>query len=188
MKKKQKKYKPASNTIPKKELKTSSQNPQKNNITIFIVLAITFIAYIPVLNAGFVNWDDPDYVTNNPMIKNIADLEMIFTRPIQGNYHPLTILSLALNYLISGLHPWSYHLLNLILHLFNCFLVFRLTMILSRNNSIIAFTTSLLFGIHPMHAESVAWVSERKDLLYSLFFLAGLIFYTRYVDTRSKKQ
>jgi len=90
MKKKQKKYKPASNTITKKELKTSSQNPQKNNVTIFILLAITFIAYIPVLNAGFVNRDDPDYVTNNPMIKNISDLENIFTRPIQGNYHPLT--------------------------------------------------------------------------------------------------
>jgi len=57
-------------------------------------------------------------------------------------------------------------------------------MILSRNNSIIAFTTSLLFGIHPMHVESVAWVSERKDILYCLFFLAGLISYTRYVDTR----
>jgi len=74
-------------------LKTSSQNPQKNNVTIFIVLAITFIAYIPVLNAGFVNWDDPDYLTNNPMIKNISDLENIFTRPIQGNYHPLTVKS-----------------------------------------------------------------------------------------------
>ena len=105
MKKKQKKYKPASNTITKKELKTSSQNPQKNNVSIFIVLAITFIAYIPVLNAGFVNWDDPDYVTNNPMIKNISDLENIFTRPIHGNYHLLTVLSLALNYFISGLHP-----------------------------------------------------------------------------------
>jgi len=57
-------------------------------------------------------------------------------------------------------------------------------MIPSRNNSIIAFTTSLLFGIHPMHVESVAWVSERKDILYCLFFLAGLISYTRYVDTR----
>ena len=105
MKKKQKKYKPASNTITKKELKTLSPNLQKNNVAIFIILAVTFIAYIPVLNAGFVNWDDPDYVTNNPMIKNISDLEIIFTRPIQGNYHPLTVLSLALNYFISGLHP-----------------------------------------------------------------------------------
>jgi tetratricopeptide (TPR) repeat protein len=61
-------------------------------------------------------------------------------------------------------------------------------MILSRNNLIIAFTTSLLFGIHPMHVESVAWISERKDVLYSLFFLAGLISYTRYIDKGSKKQ
>jgi len=79
---KQKKYKSASNTITKKELKTLSPNLQKNNVAIFIILAVTFIAYIPVLNAGFVNWDDQDYVTNNPMIKNISDLEIIFTRPI----------------------------------------------------------------------------------------------------------
>jgi len=188
MKKKQKKYNQLSNTITKKELKTPSQYSPQNNTALFIILAITFIAYIPVLNAGFVNWDDPDYVINNPIIKNISDLEIIFTKPIQGNYHPLTVLSLALNYFISGLHPWSYHLLNLILHLFNCVLVFKFTMILSRNNLIIAFTTSLLFGVHPMHVESVAWVSERKDILYCLFFLAGLISYTRYVDTRSKKQ
>ena len=70
-----------------------------------LILIVTFIIYIPALSAGFVNWDDPDYVTNNPMIKNISDLENIFTRPIHGNYHPLTVLSLALNYFISGLHP-----------------------------------------------------------------------------------
>jgi tetratricopeptide (TPR) repeat protein len=188
MKKKQKKYKPQANTTRKKEGIPLREPSQNSTFALFIILVFTFIAYIPALKAGFVNWDDPDYVSNNLMIKNISNLEMIFTKPIQGNYHPLTVLSLAVNYSISGLNAWSYHLFNLLFHLFNCFLVFRLALILSRNNLIIAFTTSLLFGIHPMHVESVAWVSERKDVLYSLFFLAALISYTKYVDSDSKKQ
>jgi protein O-mannosyl-transferase len=98
------------------------------------------------------------------------------------------MISLALNYAISGDNAWSYHVLNLLLHLINCFLVFRLTYLLSTKNLIIAFTTAILFGIHPMHVESVAWISERKDVLYGLFFLAGLISYTKYVDTSSRKQ
>src|SRR5580765_4347601 len=152
------------------------------------ILGVTFIAFIPALKAGFVNLDDGDYVTNNPLLKNISDLKSLLTTPVQGNYHPLTMLSLSLNYLISGENAWSYHLFNIIFHIINCFLVFRLAMLLSKNNTVIAFTTAMLFGIHPMHVESVAWVSERKDVLYSLFFLAGLICYTRYSDTNSRKQ
>ena len=188
MKKKAKKHKHQPGAAIAKEARLTPVLQQKSKLAVFIILAFTFVAYIPALKAGFVNWDDPDYVSNNPMLKDISNLEMIFTRPIQGNYHPLTVISLIFNYLISGFDAWSYHLLNLLLHLANCFLVFRLTMILSRNNLIIAITTSLLFGIHPMHVESVAWVSERKDVLYSLFFLLGLISYTRYVDSGSKKQ
>src|SRR5215204_2819253 len=188
MKKKVKKYKPQSSTETKKVKAASVRFHPKTYTALLIILIVTFIAYIPSLKAGFVNWDDPDYVSGNPMIKDISNLKMIFTRPIQGNYHPLTVLSLAINYSISGLDAWSYHLFNLLFHLFNCYLVFRLSMLLSRNNLIIAFTTSLLFGIHPMHVESVAWISERKDVLYGLFFLAGLISYTKYVDSNSRKQ
>jgi tetratricopeptide (TPR) repeat protein len=186
MKKKVKKYKPQPET--KKVKAASVRSHPKTYTALLIILIVTFIAYIPSLKAGFVNWDDPDYVSGNPMIKDISNLKMIFTTPIQGNYHPLTVFSLAINYSISGLDAWSYHLFNLLFHLFNCYLVFRLGMILSRNNLIIAFTTSLLFGIHPMHVESVAWISERKDVLYGLFFLAGLISYTKYVDSNSRKQ
>jgi tetratricopeptide (TPR) repeat protein len=187
MKKKQKKYKPQSSGAGKKQAAKHPRSPQTNALALLIILVLTCIVYIPVLSAGFVNWDDPDYVTDNPIIKDFSNLEMMFTRPVQGNYHPLTMLTLALNYSFSGFEPWSYHVFNLIFHLVNCFLVFRLAMVLSGNNLIIAFTTSLLFGIHPMHVESVAWVSERKDVLYSLFFLAGLISYTKYVDTDSRK-
>src|ERR1051325_9147161 len=97
--------------------------------------------------------------------------------PVSLNYHPLTILSLAVNYHFSKLAPYGYHLLNLILHLANTLLVFFFTYKLSRQNVFAAFFVSLFFGIHPMHVESVAWIAERKDVLYTFFFLAGLITY-----------
>ena len=141
------------------------------------IIIITLIVFIPVFSAGFVNLDDDDYVRNNFMITDFSHIKLLLTSPVQGNYHPLTMFTLFINYQMSGLNPWSYHLFNIIFHLLNCFLVFRLALLLSKENNIIAFTTALLFGIHPMHVESVAWVSERKDVLYGLFFLAGLISY-----------
>jgi tetratricopeptide (TPR) repeat protein len=154
---------------------------------IAVTLILVLIAYIPVFNAGFVNWDDDDYVVKNKTITSFSNMGSILTVPVQGNYHPLTMLSLALNYAISGLNPLSYHVLNLILHLLNTFLVYRLASRLSNNSSIISFTTALLFGIHPLHVESVAWVSERKDVLYAFFFLLGLLKYMRYKETNSRK-
>ena len=154
-----------------------------------LILIITFVVYIPALSAGFVNWDDPDYVGGNSyLIRDLSRLPELLTTPVQGNYHPLTMFSLALNFAISGDNWWSYHLFNLIFHLANCFLVYRLTFLLSRSNALIALVTSLLFAIHPLHVESVAWISERKDVLYALFFIAGHITYTKYIDESSKKQ
>jgi len=152
-----------------------------------VILVLTLLAYIPVLNAGFVSWDDGEYVLENTFLKN-GDLKSLLITPMQGNIHPLTMFTLFINYLISADNAWSYHLFNLIFHLINCFLVFRLAMALSKGNTIISFTTAILFGIHPVHVESVAWVSERKDVLYALFFIAGLVSYTKYADTNSRKQ
>ena len=152
------------------------------------ILILTFLVYLPNLSADFVSWDDPDYVVDNLLIRDLSNLSQILSTPIQGNYHPLTMLSLAINYAISGLDAWSYHLFNILLHLLNSLLVFRLAFKLSKGSSIIAFTTALLFALHPMHVESVAWVTERKDVLYSFFFLLGLISYTRFLDENNKKQ
>lgn len=151
-----------------------------------LVLSLTAIALLPSLWADFVNLDDGEYVTDNGILKNGSLVELL-TTPVQGNHHPLTMLSLYLNFLVSGNDAWSYHLLNLLLHLANTYLLFRLAMHLSNNNIIVAFTTAILFGVHPMHVESVAWVSERKDVLYALFFLAGLTYYVKYVEAGSRK-
>jgi protein O-mannosyl-transferase len=152
-----------------------------------LMLILVFIAFLPTLSAEFVNWDDGDYVLNNPLLRDISNIWLLLIRPVQGNYHPITMLTLELNYGVSGLNAWSYHLLNVIFHLIGCWLVFYLTMQLSRKNAIISFTTAILFGIHPMHVESVAWVSERKDVLYGLFFVAGLTSYVKYIDTQYRK-
>jgi tetratricopeptide (TPR) repeat protein len=176
---------PPTKSTSSKPLQVSSKEYYR---AVFIVLAVTFLAYIPALKAGFVNWDDPDYVNEQFFTRGLSDLKFLLTTPLQGNYHPLTMLSLALNFSVSGMHAWSYHLLNVVLHLANCFLVFRFAFLLSNKNTVVAFITAVLFGIHPMHVESVAWVTERKDVLYGLFFIAGLISYTKYIDTGSRKQ
>lgn len=151
---------------------------------IFIIIAFSVLAYLPVFNAGFVNWDDEDYVVNNKLIESFSNFNQILTEPVQGNYHPLTMLSLALNYSISGKTPLSYHIFNLLLHIINSILIFYFVLRLSKSGLWMAFIVALLFGIHPLHVESVAWVSERKDLLYAFFFISGMIVYLLYIEER----
>lgn len=168
--------------------KSKIVKPQKKRllyILILVCLLIVVISYIPVINAEFVNWDDNDYVLENPNIVSWNKFYHIITQPVHGNYHPLTMLSLAFNYSISGKNASSYHVINIILHMLNVVLVFFFVMKLTGNKHWIAFITAILFGIHPLHVESVAWVSERKDLLYSFFFLAGMIAYLHYLDKQT---
>jgi len=105
-----------------------------------VILLTTFLAFLPVLTANFVNLDDNEYVTENPLVKRASNLGSLLVTPVQGNYHPLTMLTLSINHMISGNDAWSYHLLNLLLHLINCFLVFQLAMLLSNRNTVMAFT------------------------------------------------
>ena len=148
-----------------------------------IVLAI--IAFSPVFKAEFLSWDDSDYVTNNQAIQTQGNLMKIMTQPVQGNYHPLTMLTLAINYAISGKDATSYHVLNLLLHLLNVLLVFLFVLKFTRQKRWAAFVTAVLFAVHPLHVESVAWIAERKDVLYSFFFLAGMLSYLYYLEKRS---
>ena len=152
---------------------------------LFFVLVITCICYLPILQNEFTNWDDKLYITNNPLLIG-PDWPGIFTKNLVQNYHPLTIASYVLNYQVSGFEPWSYFLLNLLIHLANTGLVFYFAWLLSGNNKWVAMFTSLVFGIHPLHVESVAWISERKDVLYTLFFLLSLIHYWRYLQKDRK--
>ncbi|HJS53962.1 MAG TPA: hypothetical protein VJ765_05440, partial [Chitinophagaceae bacterium] len=152
------------------------------SLWLFGVLALTGLCLIPMLNNGFTNWDDDVYVTSNSIIK-APDWEAIFTRPFAHNYHPLTMLTLAFNYAISGVDPFSYHFVNWLLHILNTSLVFLFIYKISGRKIFVAAFASLIFGIHPMHIESVAWVSERKDVLYAFFFLLAMLQYWRCLET-----
>jgi tetratricopeptide (TPR) repeat protein len=146
-------------------------------LAISLIIIAASVVYMPAIQNGFV-WDDETYIVTNKMIQELspANIEKIFTTFFFGNYHPLTLLSFALEYHFFDLNPSAYHATNIIIHLMNCILVFLLIYILS-NNIVISCIVGLLFGIHPLHVESVAWISGRKDVLYALFFLASLISY-----------
>jgi protein O-mannosyl-transferase len=134
-------------------------------------------------------WDDGVYVVQNQLLHDLSwqGIINIFTygdefQKIINNYHPLTTLSLALNYQLSGLSPAAYQTTNMVLHGLNAVLAFLFIYLLSRRKLWPAIISGLLFAIHPMHVESVAWISERKDVLYTFFFLAGLISYLKYLE------
>src|SRR5207245_11767193 len=134
----------------------------------------------------FINWDDPEYVTANPHIRSLSwsTVTWPFTSFDAANWHPLTWLSLALDYRLYGLEPRGYHLTSLALHVANAVLVFlvfhRLTHALWRSAAVAA-----LFGVPPLRVESLAWVAEREDVLCAFFSLLTIAAYARWVRTPS---
>lgn len=159
--------------------KRNIQNKQEQfwNYKLILVLAITGIAYYPSLNNGFLNWDDIIYVMNNDMIKTLSveNVTKMFSTFYMGNYHPFIIFSFAFDYSLFQLNPTGYHVHNLVIHLINSFLVYAFCYFLFSKKTNIALIVSVLFALHPMHVESVAWISERKDLLYTMYFMMSLI-------------
>jgi energy-converting hydrogenase Eha subunit A len=174
------------------------------NVTYYVAASaafLTFLVYLPALRNQFVYWDDNLYVFENP---NIRSLDAGFFRWAffgfhVSNWHPLTWISHAVDYALWGLNPLGHHLTNIVLHAINTALVVMLALKLlefvrersarkgsgsflnNRTFLIAAGTTGLLFGIHPVHVESVAWVAERKDLLCALFFLLSVLAYANAV-------
>ncbi|CAN5378745.1 tetratricopeptide repeat protein [soil metagenome] len=170
--------------VKKMELK---QNRSNNILWIAGILLLTFIVFFPILSNALTNWDDPHYLNENPLIKKLTgeNIKRIFTEVFFGNYQPLHILSYAIEYHFYKLNPAGYHATSLIMHLVVTYFVYRFIFLLS-TNSTIALIAALLFGIHPLHVESVAWAAERKDLLYAMFFLGSLNLYIRYIKDGMK--
>jgi protein O-mannosyl-transferase len=170
-------------TTPK--VKTQSE---KSSLLIRIgaILLLTFIVYYPSLKNGFTNWDDNVYIGENKLIQSVSsgNIKQIFETKnhVSLNYHPVTILSLAIDYKLSKYNPHTYHSTNLFFHLANTALVFLLIYFLTQKNVLASTITSLVFAIHPMHVESVAWVAERKDVLYVFFLLLSAILYQLYIN------
>lgn len=160
-------------------------------------LSITIlIVYIPSLSNGFVNMDDHSYLTINPSFRLPFPefVQWAFTTYHKANWHPLTWLSWRADYAIWGYNPIGYHLTNIILHVFNSILIYFFTQLLlakilhidEKGALCVSALTALVFGIHPVHVESVTWVSERKDVLFALFYIASAYTYLNYVKSKHK--
>lgn len=150
-------------------------------LSIIFILFVILIIYYPSLKNNFTNWDDPDLVTENLKIKELtlSNLHNIFFTSHHHLYHPLVLLTYSIEYHYFKLNPFIYHFNNLLLHILNCLLILWFIYLIMENIAV-AFLTSLIFAIHPLKVESVAWVTERKDVLYSFFYLFSLILYTFY--------
>lgn len=167
-----------------------------------IVFLLTILVYLPALKNDFVNWDDDLYVYENPAIRalDLKALAWMFTTSRAGNWHPLTWLSHSLDYALWGLIPLGHHLTSIMLHGLNALLVFlvvlqlllraRASFVPAASYSVWAISSAgiaaLLFAVHPLRVESVAWVAERKDLLCAFFFLLSISAYISYASLRSK--
>ncbi len=151
---------------------------------------VTALVYLPALSNGFVSWDDPEVLLENLHVRRLdaTSLRWMWSSFHTGNWIPLTWLSHALVYRVARLDPWAHHAANVALHVLNTGLVFLLARALlararerglsgpdPRHAPWAAATASLLFGLHPLHVESVAWIAERKDVLYTPFFLLAML-------------
>jgi len=140
------------------------------------LLLLSFAAYLPALQGGFI-WDDDAYVSENPLLRDADGLGRIWTTTESPQYYPLVFTSFWLEYHLWGLDPAGYHAVNVALHALNAFLVGLLLRALGVRG---AWWVAVLFAVHPVHVESVAWITERKNVLSALFYLLALLGYLRF--------
>ncbi|WP_052599526.1 tetratricopeptide repeat protein [Aureispira sp. CCB-QB1] len=201
------------NVQKKKQLQERIFSP----ITAALVLAIiTAFVYRGALNNEFVDWDDYTYVTENHLVRSATDIAAfiqlkgsqrtisptvnphttsigdVFTTAVALNYHPITILTMRWNNNAcpscpEGISARPFIFWNIVLHILNSIFVMLLIYQMSKKNLPVSIFVAAVFALHPMHVESVAWVSERKDVLYSFFFLLGLLSYWKFLQTNAKK-
>jgi tetratricopeptide (TPR) repeat protein len=159
------------------------------------VALVTFVAFLPALRAGFVTWDDNGNFLDNYDYRGLgpAQLQWMWTTFHMGHYVPLAWMTLGFDYVIGGMNPFGYHLHNVLLHAVNAVLVFALavrileTAQMERRETdhsrtvVAAAVAALLFAVHPLRVESVAWVTERRDVLSMLFCLTSVLCYLRSV-------
>jgi len=158
-------------------------SPEKRNVILCLLLVVATLAlYNPVNRHPFVNYDDDRYITENLHVHNGLTWRTItwaFTATEQGNWHPLTWLSHALDYQLFHQNPAGHHLTSLLIHAANAVLLFLFLMYATRRLGPSLFVAAL-FALHPINVESVAWVAERKNVLCTFFFFATLIAYCWY--------
>jgi len=151
-----------------------------------LVLAATIAGLFPSLSNHWVEYDDDRYVLHNVFIRDLTwqNIKGMFLRTEFESLIPLVYLSYAFDWALWKEEAFGYHLTNLIFHIINSLLVFALIMKLSRKNLLASFVGSILFAVHPLHVESVAWIAERKDQVVAFFYIQTIIYYLFFLDKR----
>jgi protein O-mannosyl-transferase len=166
-------------------------SPEKRNVILCLLLVVATLAlYNPVNRHPFVNYDDDRYVVDNPHIQNGLGLDTIawaFASTEQANWHPLTWLSHALDYSLFHQNPAGHHFTSLLIHAANAVLLFLL-LVWATGRVGPSLFVALLFALHPINVESVAWVAERKNLLSTFFFFAAIGAYGWYAQNSGWKR
>jgi tetratricopeptide (TPR) repeat protein len=165
--------------------------------------AAAFLVFLSALSNSFVGWDETFLLSQNPGLRSLdlAFMKWAFTTVVIGSWYPLVHISFALDNALWGGDPWGFHLTNVILHSANTFLVLILVTRLvelgrgrkeggefDRFPLAAGVVTALLFALHPLRVESVVWVAERKDVLYSLFYLSSVLAYLGYARQNSTRR
>ncbi len=156
---------------------------QLTAVICFVLAAVTLLVYAPMLWHGFIIYDDPDYITGNAHVKaglTWPGIVWAFTTGDAANWHPLTWISHMTDWQLFGPNPAGHHLTNLLFHTANSLLLFIL---LNQLTGAIwrSFFVAALFAWHPLHVESVAWASERKDVLSAFFWMLTILCYAKAV-------
>ena len=171
--------------------KRRSDRPRRTVLTALCLATATFVAFLPALDNAFLNWDDDELILRNPHIRGLGagNLKWMFTTFYFGPYMPVTWVSYALDYCLWETDPFGYHLTNLLLHAADASLFYLLAMriltlampaLSDRSRTglhLSAAFAALFFAVHPLRVESVAWATERRDVLSGLFFLLTLLAY-----------
>ena len=161
-------------------------NKKLTCIIVTVLIAACLLAYGRVLNNGFVSYDDEDYLTKNTNVQSglsVANIKWAFTSVVSNNWHPLTMISHMADWSMFKDHAGGHHLVSLLLHIGNVLLLFLFLKKATGNFWPAAFAAAF-FALHPLRVESVAWASERKDVLSMFFGLATLYTYTFYAEKR----
>jgi tetratricopeptide (TPR) repeat protein len=182
-----------SKTRPVAKATAESKSWRVDSLTPLFVVLLTLAAFLPALWNGFVDWDDTKTLVENQNYRGLgwAQLQWMFSTFYMGHYQPLSWVTFGADYLLGELEPFGYHLTNLLLHAANAALSYFITLrLLSVGQTsptapgngplrVAAGFGALLFAVHPLRVESVAWATERRDVLSGLFFLLAILFYLR---------
>ena len=154
-------------------------------VNILFIILLRLIVYIPAMRGSFI-WDDDDYVTKNPLLNSLAGLRRVwFSTDQPSQYFPLTYTIFWIQKRIWGLNPIGYHLVNLLLHSINVLLVWIFLRRLAIKG---AWLAACIFAIHPVQVETVAWITELKNILSCMFYILSLNFWLSFVkNKRSRK-